>query len=103
MVLAAAHAARHEGAAGDLTFDLGVQRAPLTPRRIALAISGAIVLAMLVIGIGSSDPLAGLARGLVDAALCMVGFAVLGVYLGLQTTPRAHVRRAPSKDRDAFA
>ena len=94
---------RHEGAAGDLTFDLGVQRAPLTPRRIALAISGAIVLAMLVIGIGSSDPLAGLARGLVDAALCMVGFAVLGVYLGLQTTPRAHVRRAPSKDRDAFA
>jgi hypothetical protein len=74
------------GAAGDLTFDLGVQDTPVTSQRIALALSAAIVLVMLVIGIGSSDPLAGLARGVVDAALCMIGFTVLGAYLGLRTT-----------------
>jgi hypothetical protein len=89
MVLAAARMPpQQEGAAGDLTLDLGVQKAPLTPQRMALAMSGAIVLVMLVIGIGSSDPLAGLARGFVDAALFMAGFVVLGTYLGLRTTTR---------------
>jgi hypothetical protein len=86
-VLAAAHMRPSQaGAAGDLTLDLGVQKTPVTPQRIALALSAAIVLVMLVIGVGSSNPLAGLARGLVDAALCMVGFTVLGAYLGLRTT-----------------
>jgi hypothetical protein len=91
MVLAAARMPPHrEGDAGDLTLDLGVQNAPFTPERVALAISGAIVLIMLIIGIRSSAPLAGLVRGLLDAALCMVGFATLGTYLGLRTTT-AHV------------
>ena len=31
-------------------------------------------------------PADGLARGLVDAALCMIGFAILGPYLGLRTS-----------------
>jgi hypothetical protein len=89
MVLAAARMPpHHEGDAGDLTLDLGVQRTPLTPERIALAISGAIALIMVVIGIRSSDPLAGLVRGLLDAALCMIGFAILGRYLGLRTSAR---------------
>jgi hypothetical protein len=89
MVLAAARMTpQQEGAAGDLTLDLGVQKAPLTPQRMALAMSTAIVMVMLVIGIGSNDPLAGLARGFVDAALFMAGFAVLGTYLGLRTTAR---------------
>ena len=86
-VLAAARMRPHrEGVAGDLTLDLGVQDTAMTSQRIALALSGAIVLVMLVIGIGSSDPLAGLARGLLDAGLCMIGFTVLGAYLGVRTT-----------------
>ena len=74
------------GAAGDLTLDLGVQKTPFTPKRLALALSAAIVLVMLVIGVRSSAPLAGLARGFVDAALCMIGYTILGAYLGLRTT-----------------
>ena len=86
-VLAAARLRpRQEGVAGDLTLDLGVQNTPLTPQYIALTLSAAIVLVMLAIGIGSSNPLAGLARGLLDASLCMIGFTVLGAYLGLRTT-----------------
>ncbi len=75
-----------EGAAGDLTLDLGVQETPVTSQHIALALSAAIMLAMLVIGIGSSNPLAGLARGALDAVACMISFSVLGTYLGLRTT-----------------
>jgi hypothetical protein len=74
------------GAAGDLTLDLGVQETAVTSRRIALALSAAILVVMLAIGIGSSNPLAGFARGVLDAAACMIGFAVLGTYLGLRTT-----------------
>jgi hypothetical protein len=86
-VLAAARVRpRQEGVAGDLTLDLGVQSTPLTSQHIALTLSAAIVLVMLAIGIGSSNPLAGLVRGLVDASLCMIGFSVLGAYLGLRTT-----------------
>jgi hypothetical protein len=89
MVLAATRMAPQQaGPAGDLTLDLGVQKTPLTPHRIALALSGAIVLVMLLVGINSNDALAGLARGLLDAALSMTGFAVLGTYLGLRPTAR---------------
>jgi hypothetical protein len=77
---------RQEGPAGDLTLDLGIENTPLTPQHIALTMSAAIVLVMLAIGIGSSNPLAGLARGLVDAGLCMIGFTVLGGYLGIRST-----------------
>ncbi len=93
MVLAAARMPPHqEGDAGDLTLDLGLQETPFTPGRITLAISGVIVLIMLIIGIRSSAPLAGLARGLVDAALCMIGFATLGPYLGLRTSARRSIQ-----------
>lgn len=86
-VLAAARMRpRRAGSGGDLTLDLGVQAAPVTAQRLAVALSAAIVLVMLAIGIGSSDPLAGLARGVVDAAACMIGFTVLGTYLGLRRT-----------------
>jgi hypothetical protein len=86
-VLAAARLRpRQEGVAGDLTLDLGLQKTSLTPQYIALTLCAAIVLVMLAIGIGSSNPLAGLARGLLDASLCMIGFTVLGAYLGLRTT-----------------
>lgn len=89
MVLAAARMPPHrEGDAGDITLDLGMSDAPLTPARIALAVSGAIVLLMLVIGIHSSDPVDGLARGLLDAGLCMIGFVTLGGYLGLRASAR---------------
>jgi hydrogenase/urease accessory protein HupE len=49
-------------------------------------LSAAILLVMLAIGISSSNPIAGLARSLLDASLCMIGFAVLGGYLGIRST-----------------
>jgi hypothetical protein len=69
-----------------MLLDLGVQKPRVTSQRIALSLSAAIVLVMLLIGIRSSDPLAGLARGVLDAAVCMMSFSVLGTYLGLRTT-----------------
>jgi hypothetical protein len=74
-----------EGAAGDLTTDLAVRDDRVTPLRIALALSAVIVVLMFAVGVGSDDPIDGLARGLVDAAACLAGFAVLGNYLGLRS------------------
>ena len=87
MVLASARMTpQQEGDAGDLTLDLGVPRAGLlNPRRIALATSSVIVIVMVLIGIHSHDLLAGLIRGLADAALCMTSFAAFSAYLGLRT------------------
>jgi hypothetical protein len=87
VLIAARLKPNQQGVAGDLTLDLGVQETLITPALIALSLSAILVVVMLVIGIRSSDPLAGLARGLVDAGLCMVGFVTLGAFLGLRSTP----------------
>lgn len=77
---------RDEGEAGDLTADLGRQETTLTPAHVALILSGVIMMVVTLIGVGSGAPLPGLARGLCDAAVCMIGFAIFGTYLGLRTT-----------------
>lgn len=78
-----------DGQAGDLISDLG-QWAPqrLTPTRAAWLLATAIVVALGLLGLVTDDPFDGLARGLADALACLAGFAVLGRYLGLQTTAR---------------
>jgi hypothetical protein len=75
-----------EGAAEDLRFDLGTRDSRVTPIRVALALSALIFLVLAAAGAISDDPYDGVARGLVDAAACMIGFTLLGGYLGLRTT-----------------
>lgn len=72
-----------EGTPGDLTADLGIEDPRARPLWIAAALSVAIVLVMAAIGVRSGDPYDGILRGLLDGAACLVGFAVLGQYLGL--------------------
>jgi hypothetical protein len=74
-----------EGEAGDLRLDLGAQNTSATPWHVAFALSALILVVLTVIGIGSDDPLDGLARGLVDAVICLAGFVLLGNYLGLRS------------------
>ena len=73
-----------EGTAGDLTADLGIDDPRATPRRIVVVLSVVIVLVMVAIGVRSDDLYDGILRGLFDGAACLVGFAVLGQYLGLR-------------------
>ena len=73
-----------EGAAGDLTIDLGTDDPHATPGRIAAGLSVVILLVMIGIGARSGDLYAGILRGLLDAAICLAGFVLLGRYLGLR-------------------
>lgn len=73
-----------EGTAGDLTADLGIDDPRATPRRIVMLLSVVIVLVMVAIGARSDDLSDGILRGVFDGAACLVGFAVLGQYLGLR-------------------
>jgi hypothetical protein len=73
-----------EGAAGDLTVDLGFTADGVTPWRVAVGLSLLIVVVLAVVGAAADDPYDGLARGLLDGAACLAGFAVLGRYLGLR-------------------
>ena len=77
-----------DGPAGDLYTDLG----PLVPEPLradpwwlALAIAGAVAVAIAVVGALQSDPYDGILRGILDAGACLAGFAVLGRYLGLRS------------------
>lgn len=74
------------GGAGDIFDDLG----PLAPQRWrghpwrpALAIAAFVAIAIAAAGFVGSDPYDGLLRGILDAAACLVCFAVLGPFLGL--------------------
>jgi hypothetical protein len=75
------------GSAGDLYADLG----PLVPPplqgsawRLAVALAVAIVVCLTLGGIVQSDPYDGALRGIADGFACLVGFGVLGRYLGLR-------------------
>ncbi len=77
-----------DGAAGDLTADLGPElssRVAATPERVAIALSAAIVVVMFAVGARSDDALDGLLRGVLDASVCLAGFALLGRYLGIRS------------------
>lgn len=74
------------GGAGDLFDDLG----PMVPAalrgrpwRLAVIVAGGIAVAIALAGIPGDDLYDGIARGVVDAAACLIGFATLGRYLGL--------------------
>ena len=72
------------GAAGDVFDDLGLARYRTDPWRFARWVALLVGLGVWVAGIAVSDPFDGLLRGVVEAAACLAGFAVLGRYLGLR-------------------
>jgi hypothetical protein len=74
-----------DGEAGDLRVDLGMRDSRVTPLRVAVGLSLVIVVVLALVGAASDDPTDGIARGLLDAAACLTGFAVLGRYLGVRT------------------
>lgn len=77
-----------EGSAGDLYEDFG----PLIPGQLrrgpwtfAIAVAAAIAVVIALAGVVQSDPFDGILRGLMDGAACLVGFGLLGRYLGLRS------------------
>jgi hypothetical protein len=74
------------GAAGDVLDDLG----PLAPAglrgrpwRIAVLTAAGVAAVITLAAVPAQDVFDGAARGILDAAACLVGFATLGRYLGL--------------------
>ena len=77
---------RGAGGAGDLTSDVG-SWLRADPWRIAVGLSVLIVVVLTVAGIAANDPYDGAIRGIADGIACIVGFALLGRYLGLTAAP----------------
>lgn len=76
------------GPGGDLGDDLGALmpgRLRDRPWAFALVVAGVVALVIALAGVVQSDPFDGVLRGLADGAACLVGFAVLGRYLGLRS------------------
>jgi hypothetical protein len=75
-----------DGDAGDIFDDLGglVPR-PLDgrPWLLAVVVSAAVAAAITLVAVPAQDTYDGAVRGVIDALLCMLGFATLGRYLGL--------------------
>ncbi|MGH2892875.1 MAG: hypothetical protein ACRDPM_06350 [Solirubrobacteraceae bacterium] len=83
------------GEPGDVFDDLGdfvmLVPPPLRgrPWRFAAVVSVAVAVAITLVAVPAQDVLDGAARGILDALLCMAGFATLGRYLGLWSPGRA--------------
>jgi hypothetical protein len=78
---------RAGGEAGDLFADLGALTPPVLrgrPWAFALTVAGGLALIVTAAGVLQADPYDGALRGLLEAAACLAGFAVLGPYLGLR-------------------
>ncbi len=74
------------GGSGDLFDDLG----PVVPRmlrarpwRLAVSIAAGVAIAIAIAGGAGDDLYDGIARGIADGLVCLLGFATLGRYLGL--------------------
>lgn len=76
------------GDAGDLYSDLRVLApVPLNRRctwAFALAVAGALVFVIALVGIVGDDPYDGAMRALLEGGACLAGFGLLGRYLGLR-------------------
>jgi hypothetical protein len=74
------------GGPGDIFDDLGGWvPAPLGghPWRLAVMVATGIAVALALAGLPGDDFYDGIARGVLDAMACLIGFATLGRYLGL--------------------
>jgi hypothetical protein len=54
------------------------------PWRFAFLVACALAVVVTVAGVGANDPYDGALRGVIEAAACLVGFGLLGPYLGLR-------------------
>ncbi|HEX4011470.1 MAG TPA: hypothetical protein VHX62_15730 [Solirubrobacteraceae bacterium] len=79
------------GRAGDVIDDLG----PLAPAglrgrpwRFALLVAAAIAVLLTVVSLPAGDLYDGAARGIFDGLACLIGFGLLGPYLGLWSPRR---------------
>lgn len=75
------------GSAGDVYEDAGPLMAHALrgrPWAFALAVAAGIAVVITAAGIAQADPFDGALRGLADGAACLLGFGVLGRYLGLR-------------------
>lgn len=83
------------GDAGDIFEDIGdfvlLVPPPLRgrPWRLAIVVSLGVALVITLVAVPAQDAYDGAARGILDALLCMAGFATLGRYLGLWSPGRA--------------
>jgi hypothetical protein len=80
------------GPAGDLFDDLGGAVPPHLrgrPWPFALFVAAAVALVITLGGAVLADGIDGALRGLADGVACLVGFALLGPYLGLRATQSA--------------
>jgi hypothetical protein len=75
---------RVAGPAGDVFDDVPLGRYGGDHWRFARDVALLLFAATTVAGVLQADPFDGALRGLVEAALCLGGFAVLGRYLGLR-------------------
>ncbi|MFZ1993808.1 MAG: hypothetical protein WAU75_06845, partial [Solirubrobacteraceae bacterium] len=86
------------GDAGDIFDDLGdfvmLVPPPLRgrPWRFASVVAVALAVGATLVAVPAQDAFDGAVRGVLDAALCLAGFATLGLYLGLWSPAgrRAH-------------
>jgi hypothetical protein len=77
-----------DGQAGDLVDDLNAivpLRLPGSPWQLAIVLSAGIALVLAAAGVIQSDPYDGAVRGIADGLACLLGFVLLGRYLGLCT------------------
>jgi hypothetical protein len=77
-----------EGLRGDLVDDLGPAipyQLRSRPWRLALIVAVSLAIVIAAAGVVQADPFDGALRGLADGAACLLGFAVLGRYLGLRS------------------
>ncbi|HZU59981.1 MAG TPA: hypothetical protein VE983_03405 [Solirubrobacteraceae bacterium] len=74
------------GETGDVIEDLGPLAPPVLqghPWWFALLVTGGVGLGVALLGAAASDPYDGILRGLLESAMCLGGFILLGPFLGL--------------------
>ncbi|MBO0768184.1 MAG: hypothetical protein J2O48_05815 [Solirubrobacterales bacterium] len=72
------------GPRGDLGDDLGPLSFGLEPGAFALLFAGLLAVVVTLFGIVAGDPFDGAARGLADGGACLVGYLLLGGYVGMR-------------------
>ncbi len=75
-----------EGETGDIFEDLGPLAPPVLrghPWLLAVLVAGGLAVAVALLGAAKDDPYDGILRGLLEGAICLGGFTILGPYLGL--------------------
>jgi hypothetical protein len=86
------------GQGEDLLADFGPFRPVVdaltgaSPTRFALLSGGGLAVVIAAAGVAADDPYDGIARGLVEAAVYLAAYALLGRYLGLRTAAPAAAR-----------